>query len=42
LASAGASGGRPGSPMPLGGSLLGTMLTVISRGASGMRGMAMS
>jgi hypothetical protein len=37
LAKAGASGGRPGSPMPVGGSALGTMCTAIC-GMSVMRG----
>ena len=37
LANAGASGGRPGSPMPVGGSALGTMCTAIC-GMSVMRG----
>src|SRR6476659_6231690 len=37
LATAGASGGRPGSPMPVGGSALGTMCTAIC-GISVMRG----
>lgn len=37
LAKAGASGGTPGSPMPLGGSALGTMCTA-TRGVSVMRG----
>lgn len=36
LAKAGARGGRPGSPMPVGGSALGTMCTAIL-GVSGMR-----
>ena len=36
LANAGASGGNPGSPMPLGGSSLGTICT-LTIGASGIR-----
>src|ERR1700686_1853036 len=37
LQSAGAKGGRPGSPIPAGGASLGTMWMYVSRGASFMR-----